>query len=64
VKKRIEKIILAHDGKVVKKELRYIEAFFPKQKIEQAVKVFVRVTDKFNQKAILYGGSRLFVYIR
>lgn len=64
MKKRIEKTIIANDGKIVKKELRYIEAFFPKQKIEQAVKVFFKLTDNLNQKAILHGGNHLFVYIQ
>jgi hypothetical protein len=63
MKKSIEKFILANEGEIVKKEACYIEAFFPNQKIEKAVKVFVKVTDIFDQKAILYGGNYLYVYI-
>jgi hypothetical protein len=55
--------ISEYDGEIVYNDSSLINAIFPEIKIEQAVRAYIEITDRFNQKAELSGGSRLTVFL-
>jgi hypothetical protein len=55
--------ISEYDGEIVYNDSSLINAIFPENKIEKAVRAYIEITDRFNQKAELSGGSRLTVFL-
>ena len=54
--------IIENDGEIVYKDSTLIKAIFPENKIEQAVKTYFEIVERFNKKAELYRGNRLTVF--
>lgn len=61
VEKVIE-LILANSGEIAIEKPGRLVAVFPESKVEKAVRVFFKITDEFEYKAIFKGGNRLVVY--
>jgi hypothetical protein len=56
--------ISEYDGEIIYKDSSIIKIEFPKQKIQQAVRTYFEVTENLNQKAELYGGNRLKIFLK
>ena len=62
LKQKVLDKISEYDGKIVYNDSSLINAIFPENKIEQAVRAYFEITERLNQKAELSGGSRLTVF--
>ena len=55
--------ISENEGEIVYNDTSLIKAIFPENKIEQALKAYFIISDRLNQKAELYGGRHLIVFL-
>jgi hypothetical protein len=62
LKQKVLDKIGEYNGEIVSEDSSQIKAIFPENKMERAVRVYFEITEKFNQKAELSGGSRLTVF--
>ena len=63
IKQKVLDKISEYDGEIVYNDSSLINAIFPENKIEQAVRAYFEITERLNQKAELSGGSRLTVFL-
>jgi hypothetical protein len=61
-KNLIKEKITSNEGRVTKEDFFYLEAIFPKGKIDKAVKTFFVISESLKQKAVLSGGNRLRIF--
>jgi hypothetical protein len=62
-KRKVLSVISAYDGEIIHNDSSLIKALFPESEIELAVKAYFIIVDRLNQKAELFGGSRLNVFL-
>ena len=62
-KQKVSDKISGNNGEIVYNDFSLIKAIFPKNKIEQAVRVYFEISEGLNQKAELSGGTRLTVFL-
>ena len=62
-KHKVLDVIRENDGEIIVDDSTLIKAIFPDNQIEQAVKAHFIITDRLNQKAELYGGKQLTIFI-
>ena len=61
-KNLIKEKISSNEGKVTKEDFSYLEAIFPKNKIDKAIQTFFVISENLKQKAVLSGGNRLKIF--
>ena len=61
-KNLIKEKITSNEGRVTKEDFSYLEAIFPKNKIDKAIQAFFVISENLKQKAVLSGGNRLKVF--
>jgi hypothetical protein len=61
-KNLIKEKITSNEGRVTKEDFSYLEAIFPKNKIDKAIQTFFVISENLKKKAILSGGNRLKVF--
>jgi hypothetical protein len=61
-KNLIKEKITSNEGRVTKEDFSYLEAIFPKNKIDKAIRTFFVISENLKKKAILSGGNRLKVF--
>jgi transcription elongation factor GreA-like protein len=59
---KVQDKIIENDGEIVYKDSSLIKAIFPEHKIEQAVRTYFEIVERFDQKAELHKGNRLTVF--
>ena len=62
-KRKVLSVISENDGEIIHNDSSQIKAIFPESKIELAVKAYFIIVDRLNQKAELFGGSRLNIFL-
>jgi hypothetical protein len=61
-KNLIKEKITSNEGRVTKEDFSYLEAIFPKNKIDKSNRTFFVISENLKQKAVLSGGNRLKVF--
>jgi hypothetical protein len=61
-KNLIKEKITSNEGRVTKEDFSYLEAIFPKNKIDKAIQTFFGISENLKQKVVLSGGNRLKVF--
>lgn len=62
-KQKVLLVISENDGEIISNDSSQIEAIFPENKIELAVRAFFIIVDRLKQEAELFGGIRLVVFL-
>ena len=62
-KRKVLSVISENDGEIIHNDSSQIKAIFPESKIELAIKAYFIIVDRLNQKAELFGGSRLNIFL-
>jgi hypothetical protein len=63
LKKKVLDKISENDGEIVYNDASFVKARFPYSKMQQAVRTYLEITKRLNQKAELFGGTRLTVFL-
>ena len=63
IKQKVIDKISENDGEIVYNDSSLIKAIFPKSKMEQTIGTYFEITERLNQKAELYGGTQLKVFL-
>jgi hypothetical protein len=61
-KNLIKEKITSNESRVTKEDFSYLEAIFPRNKIDKAIQTFFVISENLKQKAVLSGGNRLKVF--